>query len=391
MTILGKYRRRKAREQQLKYFSRTRTRFVRSTTLTPKHRLASNINHNHRRNTNQRWSSPSPRMKKQLVVQEHLSAAADENTHPTNKAHINNDRMKKRTDTILLQAETGRILQREVEYFLQSNTDKHCTVLELAEALKINDPCLESLTKKKNRPATPFSTMCQKLQLLVPSFCSTKKDDEDTMKLRYRWNNGLDGLVKRPTSRDTVLSSWAEAKHYLEDIFVFQTPSCPQDYRMSNATATAIDISSTSPATEEGVKLNDKVEEMEEEEGPALEYGPLTLDEYLAFVRNRQTSTWEEVAALISRLQLNLVQRETVIANQQEGYYTLAAAVVHHLKIMDDAQQADKDAQQAHKDALQISKDAQQALRLVLSQEHFHRRELAQEQENNNQGNNNNE
>lgn len=241
MTILGKYRRRKAREQQLKYFSRTRTRFVRSTTLTPKHRLASNINHNHRRNTNQRWSSPSPRMKKQLVVQEHLSAAADETTHPTNTTHINNDRMKKRTDTILLQAETGQILQREVEYFLQSNTDKHCTVLELAQALITNNPCLESLTKKKNRPATSFSTMCQKL---LPSFCSTKKDDEDTMKLRYRWNNDLDLLVKRPASRDTVLSSWVEAKHYLEDIFVFQT-SCPQDYRMSNATANAVVISTS--------------------------------------------------------------------------------------------------------------------------------------------------
>merc|ERR1711865_980715 len=186
--------------------------------------------------------------------------------HATNTTHTNNDRMKKRTDTILLQVETGQILQREVEYFLQSNTDKHCTVLELAEALIINNPCVESFIKKKIRPAILLSTMCRKLKKLpVPSVCSTKKDDEETMKMRYRcsWNNSLDVLVKRPASRDTVLSSWAEAKHYLEDIFVFQT-SCPQDYRMSNATANAVVISTSNAKTERRTSTRNRSEESDD-------------------------------------------------------------------------------------------------------------------------------
>ena len=129
------------------------------------------------------------------------------------------------------------------------------------------------------------------------------------------------------------------------------------------------------------MKPNDKVEEKEEEEeGPALAYGPLTYDEYIRSVRIRteprelcygpltQNESLEEDT--ISRLR-------SAFANQQEGFATLQAAAEHANQALLAGNLG-----QAHQ-ALGAA--------LVLSREQFHRRELAQEQANNNHGNNNNE
>ena len=119
------------------------------------------------------------------------------------------------------------------------------------------------------------------------------------------------------------------------------------------------------------MKPNDKVEEKEEEEeGPALAYGPLTQEEFILASLSNLCTRNDEQEDTISRLR-------SAFANQQEGFATLQAAAEHANQALLAGNLG-----QAHQ-ALGAA--------LVLSREQFHRRELAQEQENKNQGNNNNE
>ena len=162
----------------------------------------------------------------------------------------------------------------------------------------------------------------------------------------------------------------------------------------------------------DGKDAAEQVEEKEEEDVPALEHIPLTLDEYIY-----QQSSWEEFQSLFfenqkrqlgqqetidnlrmrqielevenSLLKLNVAELKRDVDDKQNGFNTLQAGNAHAYQTLEHAHQ---DLEDYFANAHLALEHARQTLdgSLVFGQAQGHRRELAQEQENNNQGSNNN-
>ena len=141
---------------------------------------------------------------------------------------------------------TASTIQREVTDLLHSSSDQKCTVLEMANALGQSQACLESHSKVNNDEYNGLLSQIRKnlgkigqrktsrgiFSFKFPG--RAKKNEKESMSLRYEWIGALNRLEKRPPSRDKVVSSWEEAKKCLEDVLCFADPIFPATQEIKN-------------------------------------------------------------------------------------------------------------------------------------------------------------
>ena len=142
---------------------------------------------------------------------------------------------------------TAVTIQREIIDLLHSSSDQKCTVLEMANALGQSQACLESHSKVNIDEHHGFLSQIRKLGKLGRTKTSrgtfsfkfqgrAKKNEKESMNLRYEWMGALNRLEKLPSSRNRVISSWEEAKKCLEDVLCFaeEDPVFPATQEIKN-------------------------------------------------------------------------------------------------------------------------------------------------------------
>ena len=196
--------------------------------------------------------------------------------------------VNKESDLILINAATATIVQNEVMDLLNSSLDRCCTTLEIANALKLSQSCMESHSALNEKNQGFFaSSFLQKLnqngkirvglaenfetkpsreqplrRLNLKLLSRSRKMEKESMRSRYEWVNALNVLEKCPSSRNTIISTWEEAKKSLEKVFIFPRSShlseesyC--DKELSSLKSKAIDI-------ERSEKLDSEIELVQE-------------------------------------------------------------------------------------------------------------------------------
>ncbi|KAL3913872.1 MAG: hypothetical protein SGARI_000432, partial [Bacillariaceae sp.] len=102
----------------------------------------------------------------------------------------------------------------KVEEMLDTSDGGVCSVITMAQDLQTDDKVLSMYTEE-----VKFRDII--LSLVGTTFGMMKKRQMDDVKGRYGWTGAMNRLEKMPSSRDTKVSSWEEAKESLQQVLRF--------------------------------------------------------------------------------------------------------------------------------------------------------------------------
>jgi Ulp1 protease family, C-terminal catalytic domain len=104
---------------------------------------------------------------------------------------------------------------------LESTTSNSCSTLVMANALLQNDKCRESHAKGAEDGIFGIVAVLKGEAPPMKSYDRKLNKDKEEMGRRYEWNGVMDRLIKLPSSRDELISSWEDAKQSLEKVLIF--------------------------------------------------------------------------------------------------------------------------------------------------------------------------